>query len=118
MATYVDFQDGTSQRARVTFTNPKAQAISYGGRFYLANPADLNTPVNTPITKAFTVAAQGNLAVDYDIGIPLLTVQQAQFVACLQVTVGGTPIVTFVGTEIVRVTFSPAVQWGDIIWNP
>jgi len=112
------FSDGTVQRARVRFTNPKAQAITYTGKFYLALPSNLNNPVNAPAVKDFSVAAQGASDVDFSVDIPLLTVQQLSLVACLQVLISGSPIVTFVGAEAVVVNFSPAVSWGDIVWNP
>ena len=114
--TYVDFEDGTLQAARVKFINPKAAPITYEGVFYLAEPANLTVPVNTPVSREFTVAAQSFRNEDYDVQIPLLTVQQKNLVACVQVKVAGTPIVTFVGSKIVRVTFAPSVEWGDIIW--
>lgn len=123
MAEYVDFDDGSVHAASVKFTNPKAQAIEYSGRLYLAAPTDLSTPVNVPVVKSFVVPAQvgsvpGEATVPFDnVVIPLLTVQTASFVACLQVSVGGTPLVTFVGTKIVRVTFKPGIGWGDIVWT-
>lgn len=123
MAEYVDFVDGSAHVASVRFTNPKAQPINYSGKFYLAVATDLVTPINTPVIKPFTVPAQvggvpGEATVPFDnVVMPLLTVQTANFVACLQVSVAGVPLVTFTGVKIVRVTFSPAIGWGDIVWT-
>lgn len=123
MAEYVDFDDGTVHAASVRFTNPKAQAISYSGRFYLAVASDLTTPINTPVVVPFTVPAQvggapGAAIVLFDNVItPLLAVQTANFIACLQVSVAGVPLVTFTGVKIVRVTFRPGIGWGDIAWT-
>jgi len=114
----VEFDDGTTQYARVTFTNPKGASIDYTGEFYLASATDLTLPVNNPVIKSFTIPAGGDLNVDYAVPIPLLAVQTADYVACLKVLVGGQPVVTFFGSDGVRVTFSPAIGWGDIVWNP
>lgn len=120
---YVDFDDGTVHAASVVFTNPKAQAITYEGKFYLALASDLVTPINTPVIKSFAVPAQvggvpGQATVPFsNIIMPLLTVQTANFVACIQVSVAGVPLVTYTGATIVRVTFRPGIGWGDIIWT-
>jgi len=114
----VEFEDGTTQYARVTFTNPKAQSVSYDGQFYLAAASDLTTPVNNPTLKSFLIPAGASKAVDFDVAIPLLAVAQADYVACLKILVGGQPVVTFFGSEGVRVTYTPAIDWGDIVWNP
>lgn len=113
---YVEMEDGTTRAARVKFINPKGAPIDYQGTFYLAAPANLTVPVNTPLAKTFTVAAGSSLNVDYDVQIPLIAVGQMDLVACVEVKVAGTPIVTFIGSKIVRVIFAPAVEWGDIIW--
>ena len=123
MAEYVNFDDGTVHAASVQFTNPKAQPITYSGKLYLAVPADLVTPVNTPVTKAFTVPAQvggvpGTTTTLFDnVVMPLLAVQSADFVACLQVSIAGVPLVTFTGVKLVKVTFKPGIGWGDITWT-
>jgi len=120
---YVDFFDGSVHSATVTFTNPKAQAISYEGSFYLAQSSDLVTPVNTPVVKSFSVPPMvgdvpGQAVIPFEnVVMPLLAVQQAEFIACLQVSVSGVPLVTFTGVDIVRVTFQPGIGWGGITWN-
>lgn len=123
MAEYVDFDDGTVHAASIRFTNPKAQAISYSGKLYLAVASDLTTPINTPVTQPFVVPAAvagvpGSAVVPFNnVIMPLLAVQTAEFIACLQVSVAGVPVVTFTGVKIVRVTFRPSIGWGDITWT-
>lgn len=114
----VEFEDGTTQYARVTFTNPKGQSVSYDGEFYLAVASDLITPVNSPTLRSFVIPAGGSKAVDFSVAIPLLAVAQADYVACLRILVSGQPVVTFFGSEGVRVTYTPAIDWSDIVWNP
>jgi len=113
---YVDFEDGTTHTARVSFINPKGAPIDYEGLFYLADPGDLTTPVNVPEPKTFSVAAGASKNVDFSVQMPLIAVAQMNLVACVQVKVGGVPITTFFGGKIVRLTFTPAIDWGDITW--
>jgi len=111
------FDDGTTHTARITFTNPKGQAITYTATLYLAAPSDLTTPITQSPVKTFSVAAGGSSGpIDFSITTPLLAVSTATFVACCSIVVSGVHVVTFVGATSVVVNFSPAIGWGDITW--
>jgi len=108
------FGDGELHSATVTFSNPKAAPITYEAELYLGSA--IGDRQATSGVKSFSIAAGKQLAVEFPLAMPAITVEQKSFKVILPVSVAGTLVITYVATEDVIVRLVPAIDIIGITW--
>jgi hypothetical protein len=109
------FFDETSHVAHIIFQNPKGVTLNYTAELYLGKTVGDKKATSGQVP--FSVSAGGSQTVDFTVTMPRLTVQTDTYHVYCSVSVGGTPIITYISTEDVVVNVNPAINITKVTWD-